>query len=204
MARVTNYFDHAVSAVDGPIRLKLRRMTVGQFEAFNARFRVMSSDRKVEGAPEAAAGDPADQQVADDIAHLERNAAWVVDTFRKYVKVVPGDLVHEHDDGSEEVVTDGARFAELYAAEASGVLAELWLQNKLTDSQKKILLSAHASANGSSSAASLAAPGPTPATAAPAVAVEASASTVDATAPSSDGSSGTTDRFDSEPVQSAP
>src|SRR5688572_11943172 len=114
--RISPYHPYTVHLEAGPVRLQLARMSPPQFEAFNAAFDAHSKGR---GAP------PEDAPLEARIAYLEKNAAWIVEVFRQYVRVVAGDLVLEGEVGGEEIVTDGARFVELYNGEGSNVLSEL-------------------------------------------------------------------------------
>lgn len=203
--RVKPYHEHTVTVDGGAIRLRLARMTVAQFEEFNATFAAFGKGRgnpARHADPENETDAEARERVAAEVAYLQRNAEWTADVFRRYVRVVEGDLVREAADGSEETVTDGAVFAELYAAEAATVLAELWTVNGLTDAQKKTLRSLSASATGSSSASSPEAPGPRPETTATSAAGEDSAPAAGVTDDHSDRSSGEMDRCASEPVLS--
>lgn len=200
---VKNHHDYTVAVEGGNIRLELARMSPLQFEAFSAMFDAMAKGR----------GNPAMKPIAEDetpaaarareaahMAYLEENARWTTDTFRQYVRVVEGDLVQQENG---EVITDGARFAALYVAEAAGVLAELWLQNALTAEQKKTLQSLHGSVTGSTTASRQAAPGTKPATTAKSAGRRASARPAAATASNSGASSGTTARSRSEHARSS-
>lgn len=200
---VEDHHKHTVDVEGGTIRLQLARMTPAQYEAFNAWFTAMGKGR---GNPELKpiADDESTEQAlertAAHIAYLEENARWTADTFRRFVRVVDGDLIAQENG---EVITDGARFAELYVAEASSVLAELWLCNALTEAQKKTLRSVHGSVTGSTTASSLAAVGTRPETTATGAARRASAVRAAATASSSAASCGTTARSGSKPVRSS-
>jgi hypothetical protein len=204
--RVKSHHDYSIALEGGEVRLKLARMSVSQFEEFNATFQALSKGRGNPAlhapATDSETADEARAKVAAEVAYLQGNAEWQATVFGAYVHVVEGDLVHEQEDGSEEVITDGARFAELYAAEASDVLAELWLRNALTDQQKKTLLLLRASGTGSTTASNLAASGPRPETTATDAEPVGSAPLADATEPSSGEPSGTTAQSCSEPALS--
>jgi hypothetical protein len=200
---VRDHHPHTVTVEGGTVRLKLARMTPPQFEAFNAMYHAMAKGRgnpAMKSIPEDETPEAAAARTAAHIAYLKENARWIVETFHEYVCVVDGDLVLE---ANGEVVTDGARFVELYAAEATDVLAELWMRNGLTDSQKKTLLSLYGSGTGSITASSQAAAGTKHATTATSAAPRDSAPPAGAMAPSSAGSSGTTGRSSSKRARSS-
>lgn len=209
MLRTTSAYDYTVTIDDQPVRLKLKRLNVPQFERFQAMFQALTQGRGNPAAHPASAGEPTPeherQRLDAEIAYLEANAAWVLETFGAYVSVVAGDLIHEDEAGQETVVTDGAAFAQIYGAHQAllgEILAQLWLENSLTPAQKKTLRSLSASPSGSPTAPSQA-PGPTPAPAATPAASADCARPAAATAPCSDGSSGMTAPSSCAPVLSA-
>lgn len=204
--RITNYHDYTITVDGGDVRLKLARMTPVQFEAFNATFMAFSKGRGNPALLATTEGETEDQaraRVAEEVAYLQRNAAWIGEQFKAYVRVVDGDLVRVADDGSDEVVTCGRRFAELYAGESAGVLAELWLRNGLSQKKRDRLPLLPDFATGSITGPSQAAPGPKPETVAMPAERANSAAPEDATALNSDTSCGTTDRSSSAPALSA-
>jgi hypothetical protein len=192
--RITNFHDYTVTVDGGDVRLKLARMTVLQFEAFNAEFMAVGKGR---GNPALQASpceteEQARDLLAAEVAYLQQQAEWTAAQFKAYVRVVPGDLVRVADDGNEEVVTCGQRFAELYAGEAADVLAELYLRNGVSQKKRPPSPSLSGSGTGSNIAPSQADPGPRPATAAGTAEGSNSAAAEDATGPSNGMSSGTT------------
>jgi hypothetical protein len=194
--RITNYHDYTVTVDGGDVRLKLARMTVLQFEAFNATYRAYMSDRGNPAKQTLPNDGETEEQVlaavAAEQAYLHRKCEWVEDVLQRYVTVVEGDLVVDGADGQPEIVTRGKRFAELYATEASDVLGELWIRNGLSQKKRAALQLLAASDTGSSTAPSQADPGPRPATAAGTAESSNSAAAEDATGPSNGTSSGTT------------
>lgn len=203
-ARSKPYFDYSIEIGGEPVRLRLRRMTLDEFEDFNSFYQAISNGR---GAPKWSADevetlDVAKTRLEAESAFKKEHANWVYATFEENVTIVEGDLIHERTDGSEEIVTSGRRFVELYRLESASVLNELWVQNALTDAQKKRLLSPSGSGTGSTIASRPEAPGPRPATTATSAEPEGSVLAVDATESSSDESSGTTDRSAFAPVLS--
>jgi hypothetical protein len=179
-----------IVTIDGEsIRLHFRRMTVTEFETFEAFFTSYGKGRRPgETAPAPDEGWQALAQRAAD--YNVANAAWILDAFERYVTVEPGDLTFEG-----EVVTSGARFVELFIGQTKmliGVLGDLYLENKLTAQQKKTLQSLLASEAGSTSETA-SANGARPETTATNVESETSAASAVATAPSNDAGSGTPD-----------
>jgi hypothetical protein len=138
-----------IVTIDGePIRLHFTRMTVTEFETFEAFFTSYGKGRRPgETAPAEDAGWQALAQRAAD--YNVANAAWILDAFERYVTVEPGDLTYEGD-----TVTSGSRFVELFIGQTKmliEVLAALYMENKLTAQQKKTLQSLLASEAGSTS-----------------------------------------------------
>jgi hypothetical protein len=183
--------------VDGePIRVHFTRMTLHEFEAFNAVFTAVGSGRtsKPTPAPPADGAPPVLQiaQLLENAAEGREHADWMLDVFERYVTIAPGDLL---DDGV--VVTSGRRFAELMVGQ-DGVLVDtlagLWLEHVLTPAQKKTSRLLRGSATGSGAAPNPATPGVRPATAATSAGPEASVAVAGVTAPSRSASSGTTAR----------
>jgi hypothetical protein len=174
--------------IDGePIRLHFKRMTVTEFETFEAFFTSYGKGRRPgETAPAEDAGWQALAQRAAD--YNVANATWILDAFERYVAVEPGDLAYEGD-----AVTSGSRFVELFIGQTKmliKVLAALYMENKLTAQQKKTLQSLLASEAGSTSE-TLSANGGRPETTATSVASENSAASAAVTVPPSDAGSGT-------------
>jgi hypothetical protein len=176
-----------IVTIDGEtIRLHFRRMTVTEFETFEAFFTSYGKGRR----PGETAQPPDEgwQAVAQRAADYNiANAAWILDTFEQYVTIEPGDLTFEG-----EAVTSGRRFVELFIGQTKmliGVLGDLYLENKLTAQQKKTLQSLLASEAGSTSETA-SANGARPETTATSVASETSVASVAVTAPPSDGGSG--------------
>lgn len=213
------YFPHTVTIDDQPVRLRLKRMTVPEFEEFRAMLVSLGQSR---GAPASMAvllADAAAKEAAKDTEavvepalpvtlddlkveadYLRANAEWQQEVFEAYVSIVPGDVVDEDDEGNRVEVTSGRMFAEMFHGQGviAKILAELYLANTLTDEQKKTLRSRSGSATGSSADAKTATPGARPEPTAASVEVADSADLAGAMAPPSDTSSGTTDRSSSE------
>lgn len=202
--RLKPFNDYTHRLDGGEVRFKLARMTAPQYAEFNAMYQAWSNGRGNQAQPPSDGESIGDVQgkVAAEVDYQRAAAEWVAEVFRTYVHIVPGDLIHEAADGDDEVVTTGDRFAQLYQADVPTVLAELWLQNSLTDEQKKTLRLQRASGTGSSAAPHQAAPGPRPETVAKPAEPEAFAAPEDATDESSDTSCGTTPPSCFEPVPS--
>lgn len=203
---VKPYHDYTITVDGGDVRLKLARMTVPQYEEFNARF--LSFQRGF-GNPALHAPmdgteteDQAARRGAAELEYLTRHAEWQADQFQRYVRVVEGDLVLVHVDGEAEVVTCGRRFWELYAAEAADVFAELWVVNGMSQKKRRLLQSPPDSATGSSTTPSQADPGPRQETAARAAESTGSVEAEGATVPSSAALSGMTASSSSAPALS--
>jgi hypothetical protein len=194
-------FDYTVTIDGQPVRLKIKRLTVPEFEEFESKFLAMGQGRgspiiepaqRLDGtAPQT----PITRELLDaQAAYLVANAEWLQTVFDQYVTVAAGDVLDEDDTGAQIVVTNGKQFADMYAGLAipAQVLARIYLENKLTDEQKKRLPSPSASETGSPIAAASAVPGAPPApTVTPADSV-GSADPAGATAPFNDTSSGMT------------
>jgi len=198
-----HHFEHTVTIEDQPVRLIIKRLTVPEFEAFQAKFIAMGQGR---GAPVSAEGSSqTPEQVDAQVAYLKANAEWLQDTFNDYVAVTPGDLCDEDADGFSIPVTNGKQFADMYAGTPipAQVLARIYLENVLTEAQKKTLRSASDSVNGSTIEPATAAAGETPAPTAASAEPEASANVAAATEPSNEASSGTTVPSSSEAVPCA-
>jgi hypothetical protein len=189
------HFDHTVEIDGEPVRLKIARLTVPQYEAFNAQFAAYKDGR---GAPTLKDGqEDSLEQVQREIAYRKANADWLLDTFEQYLTVVEGDLLDEDENGQMVVVTSGLQFAQMFSGQESligSVLAEIWLQNRLTESQKKTLQLLRASASGSTPTPSPEPPGERPEPTATAAEIEASVDAAAVTDARNDTSSGTTDR----------
>lgn len=182
-------FPYIVTIDEQPVRLSLKRLSPGEFEEYRAMLSALGQKR---GAPLSMGDESATATIADlraEAAYLRANAEWQEEVFDAYVTVQDGDVV---EDGL--IVTNGRQFAAMFPGHPmlAGVLAELYLANALTDTQKKTLQSRSASATGSPDAPAPGA-GETPApTAAPAVREDSAAGEA-AMVPPSSTSSGTTD-----------
>ncbi len=190
-------FPYTVTIDGQPVRLVLKRMEVPEFEQFRAAFISFGSGR---GAP-ITVGQKTDTPVTVDQLeaewdYLKANAEWQQDVFERYVTVAPGDVLDEGADGAPVTVTSGRQFANMFHGQGviADILAQLLIENTLTEDQKKALPSRSASEIGSNTKPSPAAPGTTPETAAASVEPATSAADAAAMAPFSEPSSGTTDR----------
>jgi hypothetical protein len=180
--------------VDEPIHLQIKRMTPEEFETFDAQFTAFGEGR---GAPMPAGADlsaTTRAMIQAQTEYLRANAEWMREVFEAYVKVAPDDLFDEDDAGAKVPVLTGGHFADVFGGHPvlSEVLTRIWTENRLSDEQKKKLLSRSDSGTGSSTTSSQAPPGPTPERAATAAGPEASAPSADAMAYPGIGSSGTT------------
>lgn len=189
-----------VVTIDGePIHLSLRRMTMDEFIPFETAFVAYGRGRKHTPDPtDAVSGDDFHARVGEHVATGRHYAAWLCDVFEAYVTVRAGDLTVDN-----EIITSGRRFVEVlarYGDVVSTVLAELYLRNKLSEDQKKLLASRRASAPSSTDAPPIAGNGPAPAMTAGSAAPSSSAPAAAATGPSSDASSGTMGHSSSGPA----
>jgi hypothetical protein len=205
--------------IDGePVRTLLKRMTVPEFEEFQAQFVANGQQRgspitMVPPAPAVDGETPAvaalahltPEEVAREVAYLKANAVWLGDVFDQYVSVVAGDVIDEDETGGQVVVTNGRQFADMYPGQAflSLILLQLYTENALTEGQKKKLASRSDSATGSRIVPSPAAAGATPAPTVPGAERVGSVSSAAVTEPSSDTLSGTMARSSSESVPCA-
>jgi hypothetical protein len=203
----TRQFEHTITIDGQPVRLRLKRLTVPEYAEFVS---MLSAYGQHRGAPAHYADEPAAEKDGDAVkappidltlddvrAHtdyLKANVVWQREVFAAYVSVVPGDLIEERD-GQSVAVTDGGDLFDLCHGQiaVSEILSRIFLENSLSDSQKKTLQSRSGSATGSNGAPRPEPNGPTPATAVAPVAPEDSASVAGVTAQSSALSSGTTD-----------
>ncbi len=194
------HFDLTVTLDGQPVRLVLKRMTVPQFEEFQARFTAMG-----EGRGEPDPGDLSQAALDARVAYLVSNATWLQDIFAQYVTVRPGDVVEEGDEGSLAVVTDGRQFSNLFSGDPilAFILSQLYLENRLNDEQKKSLQSRSGSDTGLPTAPATAAAGETPVPTAGSAGLVASAPPEAATALNNGESSGTTFPLSSGPVPCA-
>lgn len=200
--KLTREIPYTVTVDGEPIRLFLTRMLIEEFVPFEAEFLAYARGRKTTPNPaEAVSVDEFKQKVAERATGGLDYVGWLRSVFQRYVRVQAGDL---EIDG--RAVTRGEQFVDVlgrYGEVVSTVLFELWSRNKLSDEQKKTLASRPASATTSSPAPLTADSGTAPATTATSAAPSSSATNADATAPSSDASSGTTDPLPSAPALSA-
>src|SRR6185503_20187603 len=115
---------------------------------------------------------------------------------------VPGQVFDEDEEGRKVEITNGRDLANMFPgdSELGDVLLKLYMDNRLTEDQKKKLRSRSDSGNGSSIAPSQATPGETPAPVATLVVNAVSVSPEGATEPANPPSSGTTVLSSSEPV----
>lgn len=193
---ITKREPYVVTIDDERIRLHFKRMTVNEFETFEAFFTSYGKGRgqgSAEPGPDEGWQAVAQRQADYNIA----NAGWILDAFEQFVSVESGDLT---DEG--EVVTSGRRFVELFIGQTkmlTEVLAALYMENKLTPQQKKTLRSLLASETGSTPATA-AASGAKPETAAMSAVSEISAASADVTALSNIALSGIPDPSSFEAV----
>lgn len=193
-------FPYTVTIDGQPVRLTLKRLSPGEFEEYRAMLGALGQKR---GSP-ASMGDTAGTATIADLraeaAYLRANADWQQEVFDAYVTVQEGDVL---EDGVS--VTNGRQFAAMFPGHPmlADVLAELYLSNVLTDTQKKTLQSLSGSVTGSRTAPSLAAAGETPAPTAEPVVREDSAVDAAVTAPRNEPLSGTTDPSSFEVVPCA-
>lgn len=188
------FFPFTVHIDDEPIPLRIKRMTVLQFEAFNAEFRAHAHGRGAPTETDNETPDAALARLTAEVEYLKANAEWMLDVFEQYVSVAAGELFDEDESGEQVEVTNGRQFAEMFAGQdvLRTVLMQILLENALTEGQKKKLLSRSASPTGSPTEPSTEAAGETPEPIAESAAPEASAAVEDATVRLSDESSGTT------------
>jgi hypothetical protein len=186
-------FDPHVVTIEGePVRLHFKRMTVPEFEIFHAQFTAFAdgrAERRPDPAPPASAQEWLARQ-SDDLEYRRATAEWLLTVFGSYVTVEPGDFLID-----EVAITDGRQFCQQNAGNQdllSGVLTNLWLENKLTEEQKKTLRSRPGLETGSSTALPPAESGAAPAPAAVIAATNDSAESADVTALSNAESSGMT------------
>jgi hypothetical protein len=208
--------------IDGePVRTLLKRLTVEEFEEFQAQF-IANGERR--GSPitmmppvrDAHAGEDAEtpavaivhltpEEVAREVAYLKANAVWLADVFDRYVSVVAGDVIDEDETGGQVVVTNGRQFADMYPGQGflMLILLQLYTENAMTEGQKKKLASRSDSATGSRTVPSPAAAGATPAPTVPGAGRVDSVSSAAATELPSDTLSGTMAPSSSESVPCA-
>lgn len=185
------------------VHLSIKRMNPEEHAVFLAQFRAYNGGRKAPAAVEPSAietPEAFEARLAAEAAYRRANARWITDTFDAYVSVDAGNLVVD-----DLAVTTGGDFARAmagYGSIVSDVLAEIWAVNTLTAEQKKTLESLLASPTTSTAAPPEAGNGPAPAPAVTPAAPPSSVRSADATAPSNDASSGTTDRSSSGPAPS--
>jgi hypothetical protein len=205
--------------IDGePVRTLLKRMTVPEFEEFQAQFVANGQQRgspitMVPAAPAVDGETPVvaatthltPEDVALEVAYLKANAVWLGEVFDQYVSVVAGDVIDEDEEGVQEVVTNGRQFANMYPGQAflSLILLQLYTENALTEGQKKKLALRSDSATGSRTEPLPAAAGATPAPTVPGAERVDSASSAAATELPSDTLSGTMAPSSSESVPCA-
>lgn len=210
----TRHFDYTVTVDNSPIRLQLKRLSPTEYAEFVSLFGAFAQHRGApakyteslggrDTGPDGETAAPIELTLDDVKAHtdyLKENAGWHHRVFAEYVTVISGDLL---EDGRP--VTDGGEFYLLCRDQvsASEVIHRLFIENSLSDEQKKRLRSRSDSATGSSAAPPPAPTGPTLATAAEPVAHDGSADAEAATAPCSGPSSGMTAPSSSETVPCA-
>lgn len=209
--KVRGYFPYSLTIDGDEVVLRLKRMTLEEWYAFNATFAKTAqptilrfAGRQPDG-PEQACDEqgtylvPWEQIVEKRLGEMtaERRAEYdaaveadeadarvfLTEVFARYVTVERG-VIEELPDGTECSVTDGKDFLRVFGARGDvlgSVLAAVRTENTLDASQKKVSPSRVASA-GSSGARK--APGPRRATTAAPVGTEASAGNAAATATS--------------------
>jgi hypothetical protein len=193
-------FPYTVTIDGQPVRLTLKRLSPGEFEEYRAMLGALGQKR---GSPASMGAQDGTATIADlraEAAYLRANADWQQEVFDAYVTVHDGDVIED-----SASVTNGRQFAAMFPGHPmlAEVLAELYLANVLTDTQKKTLQSLSGSVIGSSTAPSPAAAGETPVPTAAPVAPVDSAPAEAVTAPRSEPSSGTTDPSSFEVVPCA-
>jgi hypothetical protein len=181
----------AVLYIDGAaLDVRVKRMTNAEFDDFELGYDKWSS---------ATAG-PEPETVAQRIARQRGAEAWLRETLAANLTIADGQLVKD-----DQPVTDGAELLSLFGARRDVVpsaLTVIYMENRLSEEEKKTYRSALASLITSLTApleaASGTAPAPTAASAAPPHSASAAAVMDGAGAPSS----GTTDPSGCEPVPS--
>jgi hypothetical protein len=214
-------FPFTVTIDDEPVRVLLKRLTVEEFEEFQAQF-IANGQRRgspITMVPPTKDGHDAEdaetpavaivhltpEEVALEVAYLKANAVWLGEVFDQYVSVVAGDVIDEGEAGGQVVVTNGRQFADMYPGQGflMLILLQLYTENALTEGQKKKLASRSDSATGSRTVPSPAAAGATPVPTVPGAERVVSVSSAAATELPSDTLSGTMAPSSSESVQCA-
>lgn len=179
-------------AIDGEtVRLRFRRQSVEEFEVFNAWFIAFSEGRGQPTPPETS--ESAQAWIArkeDEDLYLREHARRIVEVLARDVTVEPGDFLV---DG--QPITDGAALAQALSGESDllvEIVRQLWIENRLSEAQKKTLRSQLAFATGSNPAPLEAADGERPAAAAPPAARSVTAARASVRARRRAASSGTT------------
>jgi len=170
------WFDVTVT-VDEPIRLQIKRMSSPEFEAFHSQFTAFGEGRGAPLGPSGSADVATRALIQAHAEYLRANAEWQREAFELYVRVIPGELYDEDDEGHAIPVLTGGHFADVFGGQPviATVLMRIWTENRLSDAQKKTLSWRSTSATGSSETPLPAGPGETPAPAATAAAPEGSA-----------------------------
>lgn len=191
-----SYFPYTVTVDGQPIHLRIKRLTVPEFEQFGAEFSARAHGR---GAPSPAGPETETPEtfrgrLDAEVAYLQANAAWLLQVFERYVTVEPGQLCTEGPAGESIEVTNGRQFADLCAGlpVIAEVLGHILLENSLSAEQKKTLQSRSASPTGSTDAPASTAAGAAPALTVASAESEVSAGPAAATEPCSDALCGTT------------
>jgi hypothetical protein len=199
MIRVKNYFPATIHIDGEPVRLRIKRLTREQWVTFSLEFeRMKRATRGAELVLERRPGEegldvddleakrwvektPEEREVAmqEEQREQERQAQFAVDTITDYVSAEP-DQIFDEDAGA--MVTSGADLVRVFAQRhdvLSTLVAEVFLENRLSADQKKVLRLLRDSARGS--ADSETAPGERPGPTAGNVGPEGSASPAAAT-----------------------
>ena len=165
--KVSNYHHHELEVDGEVIKLRLKRMNLGEHSEFASRGNVLSTPKQ---ARFTARGDTAEEQAKDQEGNFEiplgdlavrkikalsteklaeyeaackadeaNSTEFLIYVFDSFVKVAAG-LVEELEDGTEKSVTDGLDFLRLFGARndvLSRVLEAVREENTLTAEEKK-------------------------------------------------------------------
>lgn len=192
--KIRSYHQSEMTIDGSPVTFHLRRMNVDEFIEFESGFQRY-------GRGESPAG-------VDEAKHEAEARTWLTAAFTNYVSLPKGEIVDEDlvTDTCDGSITEGPAILRYFGARREiliTILLNLYLENKLSESAKKALRSPTGSAPTSSEQTPTAI-GDGPDSPATLAGRETSADLEDATAPSSDESSGTTSDSSPAPVPSEP